>query len=199
MFVFAAITAFMITIIQNEGNLLDATVIDVRGGTDYIFPGNYANLSGNEPSKRFVLESDIIDRNVVKAFLVHGSLYEEEIMTLCDYEASSTENIDLDSLEMECFEQFYNLQLNGQRIYPDYYFAEDPNLERKGLVAYLDIAHLPRGMHKIKLYYNLLEEGQMDSVLVADVEFFKTALPLIQEKALYLEETGDIENRTEGI
>jgi hypothetical protein len=176
MLIFSAITFVMVQSINQEVNLADATVIDVTGGEDFLFPGNYANLANGDPSIRMVFESDIIERNVAKVFVVHGSLYEEEmVLKPCNYEElAESEKYDLDSLEMECLKRFYNLQLNGERIQPDYLFAEDRNLKRKGLVAYLDLAHLPRGMHEIRLYWNLIEDGETDSMLVADVEFFKT-------------------------
>lgn len=178
MLIFSVITFFMILSIDQRENPANVTKIDVDGGKKFLFPGNYLNLADGKPSKRLFIESDIIDRNVVKVFLVHGSQYEEDyILKKCNYnELAEKGNFNLDSLKIECLKFFYKLSLNGEEVKPNYLFSKHPSLGRKGLVAYLDLAHLPRGMHEITLEIDLTEEGgEMYLAQVAEVAFFKDA------------------------
>jgi hypothetical protein len=113
--------------------------------------------------------------------IVHGSEFEEGyILKQCDYEkAMAAEEVAYDSLLMACLENFILLELDGEYISPKYFYTEDRTFERRGLLAYLDLSEYSRGMHELKLYY-LLDEAEegIDTLRVADVEFFKDALPV---------------------
>ena len=182
MLIFCTGTFFMTLIIQQEADIFNSTELTISYGEDYIAPLNYVNLAEGKPSKRLIFESDIIERNVAKIMIVHGSQFEEEyILKQCDYEkAMDMEEVAYDSLLMTCLENFILLELDGEYIYPKYFYTEDRTFERRGLLAYLDLSNYSRGMHEIKLYY-LLDEGEegIDTTRVADVEFFKDAPPLI--------------------
>ena len=185
MSVFVTLTIFMAISIKQESKLFSTLEMVADGGSDYIFPGNYLNLANGKPSKRFILESDVIDKNVAKVFLVSGGqLAEESIAKGCNYkEYASNENLDLnlDSLKMECLKNFYKLELDGEEIHPDYFYFEERSINREGLMAYVDLSSLPRGMHEFKLYLKFIEDGEMKEILRADAEFFKNAPQVLTE------------------
>jgi hypothetical protein len=183
MSVFVTLTIFIAISIKNEAKLFSTLEMAADSGPDYIFPGNYRNLANGSPSKRFILESDVIDKNVAKVFLVSGGqLAEESIAKGCDYEKYATnEKIDLDSLKMECLKNFYKLELDGEEIHPDYFYFEERSINREGLMAYVDLSFLPRGMHEFKLYLKFIEDGEVKERLRADAEFFKNAPQVLTE------------------
>jgi len=181
MLIFCFGTLAMVWSIREKHDLFNTTELTINYGEDYIAPLNYVNLAEGKPSKRLIFESDIIERNVAKLMIVHGSEYEEEyILKQCNYEqALAMEEVSYDSLLMTCLENFILLELDGEYIYPKYFYSEDRVLERNGLLTYLDLSPYSRGMHEIKLYY-LFDEGEegVDTTMVADVEFFKDTPPL---------------------
>ena len=111
-----------------------------------------------------VIESDIIDRNVVKVLLVHGAQYEDDqILKQCGFEEALKDgSVNKDSLALECLKNFYILTLDGQFIHPDFFYTYDRTVQRKGLLAYIDLAILDRGMHEFKLYYKLEKEDGIE-------------------------------------
>ncbi|MCZ4409652.1 hypothetical protein O3Q51_12590 [Cryomorphaceae bacterium 1068] len=181
MLIFCFGTLVMVWAIREKADLLSTTELTINYGEDYVAALNYANLAEGKPSKRLIFESDIIERNVAKVMIVHSSEYEEEyILKQCNYEAAmEMEEVAYDSLMMACLKSFILLELDGQYIHPDYFYTEDRILERSGLLTYLDLSEYSRGMHELKLYYLLdqADEG-IDTLMVADVEFFKDALPV---------------------
>jgi hypothetical protein len=186
MFIFCAGTAVMVSSILQDTNLFDSTELTTVGGDKVISSLHYSDLANGATSKRLILESDIIDRNVAKLLLVHGSEYEKNyILKQCNYDvAIEQENIRYDSLVFACLENFILLELDGEYIYPDYFYTEDLRLDRRGLLTYLDLSKYARGMHELRLYYLLEKENGMDTINVADVEFFKDAIPLVSPSQL---------------
>ena len=183
MLVFATITMFMVLGIRKEENFLNALEFEITSGKDIIFPGHYRNLAQGEPSKRIIIESDIIDKNVLKVFLVQTAEFEERhIAKHCNFaEKSEIEGINLDSLKMECLTSFYVLSLDGDTLAPNYFVAEDLEYNRRGLVTYVDISHLTMGEHHIELFYRLFrDDGSTYPGRAGDVEFYKT-LPARRE------------------
>ncbi|MGB6037736.1 MAG: hypothetical protein WBG42_15785, partial [Cryomorphaceae bacterium] len=181
MLIFCTGTFFTAIIIQQEAEIFNSTELTVDYGEDYIAPLNYVNLAEGKLSNRLIFESDIIERNVAKFMIVHGSECEERyILKQCNYEkAIAMDEVAYDSLLMTCLENFILLELDGEYIYPKYFYTEDRTFDRRGLLTYLDLSVYSRGIHEIRLYY-LLDEGEdgIDTIRVADVEFFKDALPV---------------------
>jgi hypothetical protein len=188
MLVFSVGTFFMTASIREGENFFDTTELTLSNSKDFLASVNYANLANGKPSKRLIIESDIIERNVAKIMVVHGAEYEEEyILKQCDYEQGlEDDDMPYDSLVFACIENFILLELDGEYIYPDYLYTDDEILQRRGLVSYLDLSEYKRGMHELKLYYLAEEEEGIDTSLVADVEFFKDAPPiLIRQETLF--------------
>jgi len=183
MFLFVVSTFFIAETIQSERSFMKSFEMSADSGKDYLFPGNYMNLALDEPSKRLILESDVIDRNVAKVLLVSsGAMEQESIIKGCNYEElSKTGDYNLDSLKMECLKNFYKLELDGEEIHPDYLYYQDKMIGREGLMAYVDLSALPRGIHEFKLYLKFIEDGEVDERLRADAEFYKDA-PIITSK-----------------
>ncbi|MEM9052438.1 MAG: hypothetical protein AAGC47_10335 [Bacteroidota bacterium] len=195
MFVFTFGTFFMVAAIRDEANFFDTTELTIEYGERFMAPLNYYNLAEGKPSKRMLIESDIIDRNVAKILIVHGSEHEQQyILKNCNYEeALEKEDLDYDSLLFSCLENFILLQLDGEYIYPEYLYTVDRTLNRRGLTTYLDLSQHERGMHNLKLFYIMESEDRIDTNNVADIEFFKDALPIVaSEENAILSDSSDI-------
>jgi len=185
MLLFVASSLLIAESIQSESGLMNSfdLTADSDSSKDYLFPGNYLNLAGSKPSKKLILESDIIDKNVAKVLLVSsGELEKESIIEGCNYnELAESGEHNLDSLTMECLKNFYRLELDGEEIYPDYLYYKDERINREGLMAYVDLSSLPRGIHEFKLYLKFIEDGEISERITADAEFFKEA-PIISQE-----------------
>ncbi|MCH2215548.1 MAG: hypothetical protein MK086_10285 [Flavobacteriales bacterium] len=195
MMVFFAGTVATIEAIQHDVDLFDTSELIIDDDENLISPIHYSNLGEGDASVRMVIESDIIDRNVVKVLLVHGAQYEDDqILKQCGFEEALKDgSVNKDSLALECLKNFYILTLDGQFIHPDFFYTYDRTVQRKGLLAYIDLAILDRGMHEFKLYYKLEKEDGIDTSLVSDIEFFKNALPIyhLNESAILVKEIND--------
>ena len=184
MIIFSGITIFAVSSIEQQENFIDIRELKSNGGENYIFPGNYRNLAGEKPSKRLILESDIIESDVARVLIVHGSQYEEKaILDQCNFQAViDSSGFASDSIKMACLQQFILLQLDGENLEQQFFYTEDRQLERQGLLTYLDLAEVDRGMHELRMFYLLDNDEGIDSLLVSDVEFFKNSLPLVELK-----------------
>ena len=173
---FVGISTLMILSIRNEENIADVIQLRVSENDEQLlFPGHYENLSGGKPSSRIMIPSDIIDGDVLRVFLVHRSAFEGSyILPLCNYEGRK-DTMNADTLAMECLLAFYKLKLDGAPVEADYLFHEKMDTKQIGLQAYLDIAHLDRGMHKLELIYHFSnDDGSIDPTSMAVVEFYKS-------------------------
>lgn len=170
-FLFAVISFFMARSILEENQFLNVMELEVEAVKYKQYHGYYDNLMGEDPSMRIHIQSDIVEEQVLRTFVVHSSSLEEShIYPLCDYQSQRDEpGINLDSLKMICLKRFYKLKLNGKSIEPDFLFHEKQSTGQVGLLAYIDISHLDRGMHKLTLQYMIDQEPVNFSI----VAFYK--------------------------
>jgi hypothetical protein len=147
-----------------------------------MFHGHYRDLAGEDYSIEISLPSRQVDGPVLEAFVVHRTRYEEqEIMPACGYEALKDDpHISQDSLKMSCLRQFYNLGIDGEMVEAKQYYHQHQTTQQDGLLSYVDISNLSRGLHTLELYYQDYDKEQDTSVAVrqAQVEFYKTQAPL---------------------
>ena len=110
---------------------------------------SYSNLNPQERFQRANIQSDIIKDDVLKLFVTHFYNYEDSIKALCDYKrlryASSR-----DSLKLACMKEFYMVSIDDS-LYTeiDWYFNYNSQTNHRGILAYVDISHLEKGMHHI--------------------------------------------------
>jgi len=185
MIAFILISAFMASSIRWDTNAADVLSLRLSDTADQaVFPGHYENLMADRPSNAIQIPSDVIKENHLRVFVVHRSAFEERyIKPLCGYEARA-DSADEAELIMECLDAFYGLKVDGELVEPAFSYFHNAHTRQEGLLAYLDIAHLDKGLHTLTLVYNFYdEEGEYNAREVADVEFYK-ALPAIRLDSL---------------
>jgi len=103
---------------------------------------------------------------------MNAGLQERYIRDACDYDIHKTvEKINLDSLKMECLSSFYKLKLDGKEVEADFLYHLHQKTSQEGIMTYLDISGLEKGMHQLELYYPRDDEEKLSAI----VEFFKVA------------------------
>jgi len=160
------------------------STLDMKVSSDkqyFAYQGHYADAMEDKPSQVIQIPSDIIEGNVLRAFVVHSSGYEEnQIKPLCNFDAKvDASKTDRDSLVIACLRQFYVLEINDSTFQEvDMLYQENTKTKQHGLVAYLDITYLPKGLHKLNLYYRYPSNENRSEPLLskrAVVEFYKAA------------------------
>jgi hypothetical protein len=176
MLAFAVITFLMGNNLRNEENFLDIMIFKTKSDDEEIYFGHYENLYGDHPSQRIQITSDVIESEVLRVFVVHRTQYEQEqILPLCNYDSLiEQEEIDKDSLVLECLTQFYDLKIDDAEVSENFLFHKNHRSGQVGLFAYLDISELEKGLHRLSLYYNFVVEGEEKPTEMAIVEFYKT-------------------------
>jgi len=172
MTLFVVISAFAAENIRRDNQIFNTLIIsDIDDDRFQMYHGHYDNLMGDNPSKWIHLPSDVIDGDVLKVFLVMNSAVQEKwIVEACNYDSlMSIEGIYEDSVKMQCLTSFYGLQIDEERYDADYYYHYKQRTNQEGLLCYLDISDLSRGMHTISIYFKTTEEDRR----YAQVEFFK--------------------------
>lgn len=178
---FVVISITWSTGIRSEREIFSTVDFEVVNDRFHSFSGHYIDAFGDSPSQRIQIPSDVIEGDVLPVFVVHSSRYEErQIKPLCDYDAVVEQKGSLsDSLKLVCLKSFYVLSVNDSTYQnADMFYRENPNTRQKGLVAWLDISHLSRGLHRLFLHYRYPSNENMPEpflVQSAVVEFFKTS------------------------
>lgn len=174
-FIFIFISTFLAFSIRTDSNIADVLSLRLDPKDDNsMYSGHYQNLMGDQPSNIVQIPSDVIRDDFLRVFLVHRSAFERQfIKPLCNYEErldSMAEHI----LKLECLDAFYDLQINDQPIAPDFKYIKKLETNQEGLLAYLDIAHLEKGIHHLSVFYNFQhEDDKINMRKVAEVEFYK--------------------------
>jgi len=178
-FLFAAISITWSIAIRQNAEPLSVVDMSVSSDDEFLYQGHYADAFHDKPSRVIHIPSDIIEGDVLRAFVVHSSAYEERyIKKLCGYEEKANQpEVDMDSLKLECLTQFYVLGINDS-LYEEstMLFQKDLFTKQLGLVAWLDIQHLPRGPHRLTLYYRYPANDKEPRPFLREravVEFFK--------------------------
>ena len=148
-FAYFAITLAIVYQRSNDGDGIDLYDNDVgfnvrtenyddRGAT----PRNTAHA---------MIQSDIIENDVLRLFVRHQPQYEDTIRAMCNY-AVREDTMSDNRLELECLGNFYRVHLQDSLYAPvDWYFHQHPVSEQKGILTWIDIADLPRGSHVLNV------------------------------------------------
>ncbi len=176
--VFIGITAILLLSLQKRFEVFDA--IKLTGLTDgaaTVKAMHYANLSDENIIRTAQIPADIISGDVLKVFIAHRSHTEEFGMKGACFTTDSLtlEKSMVDSVKLNCLNNYYQLGINDSIFTSNYLFMEHPKTKQPGLIAYLDIAYLPRKQHLLKLLYKNINESS-DSIPyypAATIEFFK--------------------------
>jgi hypothetical protein len=173
--VFIIISVFLTLSIRSKTNVADMLALRLSDkDRKSMYPGHYQNLMEDQPSNIVQIPSDIISGKTLRVFLVHRTAFESQyIKPLCDYN-NTPDSISIASLKMDCLDAFYDLSLDNQEVETDFQYIKAPITNQEGLVAYLDISYLERGMHDLTVTYNFLHDTTIDPQKVAVVEFYKS-------------------------
>ena len=178
-FLFVVISITWSMAIRQNAEPLSVIDLSVSSDEEYLYQGHYADAYADDPSRVVHIPSDIIERNVLRVFVVHSSAYEERyIKKLCDYEKKAAHpDVDTDSLRLACLQSFYVLGINDSLYEASaMFFQKDLRTRQLGLVSWLDIRDLPRGPHQLRVYYRFPpKDKELEPYLRerAVVEFFK--------------------------
>jgi len=185
MFIFATSSIFFTFAERNNTNLIDMMVFSVNNDKYELLHGHYENLAEGAYSREIILPSDVIEGDILRVFIVHRTAYEEEsIKKLCDYETRIVQDsVDIDEVKMDCLQQFYDLKIDGKLIETSFLFHEHQKSNQEGLVAFVDIANLDRGIHALELVYNRWDEEKLKYKprVIAEVEFYKVKQTMIEK------------------
>jgi len=180
-FLFVVISITWSMAVRNGKEPLSAVDFIVQSDRFQSFSGHYADVFGDDPSMIVHIPSDVITGDVLPVFVVHSSgLEEDQIKPLCEYDAKvDSIGSPSDSLKLACLTSFYVLGLNDSTFQNvDMLYRENPRTNQKGLVTWLDIQYLPRGLHRLNLYYRYPPNDDQPEPFLrkrAVVEFYKTA------------------------
>jgi hypothetical protein len=151
---FIGLTFYLIGVNSNRASLSKQfTRIEMYGSsaTYNLQSDAYANLKPDEKYQNASIQSDIIKDDVLKLFITHYSVFDDSVKTLCDYRVfDSSESTD--SLKLVCMTEFYNVSVDDS-LYTDinWLFHYNNQTKHRGIVSYLDISHLPKGMHSVDI------------------------------------------------
>lgn len=152
--VFIGVTFYMIGVNGNRASLSKQfTQIEMYGSSaNYNLQSDaYANLKPDEKYQNASIQSDIIKDDVLKLFITHYSVYDDSVKALCEYRVfDSIESTD--SLKLVCMSKFYNVNVDDS-LYTDvsWFFHYNNQTKHRGIVSYLDISHLQKGMHSVDI------------------------------------------------
>ncbi|GAB3327201.1 hypothetical protein GCM10027429_00740 [Marivirga atlantica] len=143
-----------------------------------MFTEHYENLAKTDIIYRIQIERDIIKDDFLKAFIAHNSVNEtfrmKDSCFVNDTVYALRSSLS-DSIKLSCLNNFYLLQVDDSVFTSDYYFMKHPKTNQPGLMAYLDVSYLDKGMHKLHLLYRNTPEKR-DSIPYLEngiVEFIK--------------------------
>ena len=121
-------------------------------GRNAIQTDAYANLNPNPNFQRSSIQSDIIKDDVLRLFITHQKMYEDSIKKLCDYELKVNSSTKRDSIKLACMSNFYQVSVDDS-LYSEaqWFFNYNNQTSHRGIITYLDISHLKKGMHQIDI------------------------------------------------
>ncbi|MTI22474.1 hypothetical protein E1176_15685 [Fulvivirga sp. RKSG066] len=99
--------------------------------------------------QRATIQSDIVKDDVLRLFISHRISFEDSIKSLCNYNEIE-EELQSDSLRLECMKKFFNIEINGEPVTTDQWmFHKDGNTQHRGVLTYINISDLETGLHNL--------------------------------------------------
>ena len=153
-------------------------------------PQHYEDQTNGDYSDYIWIPGREIDQQTLQAFVVHRSSYEEDhIQEDCNFKALKKKYPQkVDSLKLDCLKQFYHLELDKDKVNAPVYYTKNRHSDQDGLLHYIDISHLKKGKHELRLYYNFYNE-EKDTTFKrfrSRVGFYKT-IDKTEDKTLQTE------------
>lgn len=151
---FVVISVFMVGVLSNSGstpgeNWTRISVwSDARGVSS--FSGYYDDQNDDFHSVRAHIQSDIISENTIRLFSVMSINIQDSIKKNCNYD--SLINLDTASyyVDLHCATLFHEVLIDGEKMDSlQWRFHYKQKTDQRGLLTYLDISDLPKGMHTV--------------------------------------------------
>ena len=116
------------------------------------FAGSYDDQNEENPSFRAHIPSDIINGNVLKLFVVANIRYEDRMEQHTPMDSLKLLHQDTSDLALKMISigNFYQILIDGQPIEDlSWLFHYKTHVRQRGYLTYIDISHLPEGMHEV--------------------------------------------------
>lgn len=144
------------------GNIANSSAIPGESWTRLTFWNNRQNVSSysgyyddqNDDfhSVQAHIQSDIISENTLRLFTVLRIGREDSIKKHCNYDSLIQLDTASQYVELHCVSSFYQVLLDDQKIdSAQWFFHYKQKTKQRGLLTYLDITNLKRGMHTLSI------------------------------------------------
>ena len=142
------------------GRIAWSGAIPGESWTRLIFWSTHQNVAGysgyyddqNEAfhSVQAHIQSDIISENTLRLFTVLRIGVEDSIKKHCNYDSLIQLDTASHYLELHCASKFYQVRLDDQKLDSlEWLFHYKQKTNQRGLLTYLDITDLPKGVHRV--------------------------------------------------
>lgn len=144
------------------GKIANSSAIPGEGWTRLIFwsntqnvasfSGNYDDQNDQFHSVQAHIQSDIISENTLRLFTVLKIDLEDSIRKNCNYDSLIQLDTGRHYVQLRCAADFYQVLLDDQKVDSvDWLFHYKQKTNQRGLLTYLDITDLPKGMHTVTI------------------------------------------------
>ncbi len=152
--VFLVLTFYMIGINGDRSSISrQFTQIEMYGSSYryHLQSDAYANLEPDGKYQKASIQSDIVKDDVLRLFITHYSIFDDSVKVNCDYEVFDSRE-STDSLKLACMNLFYKVAVDDS-LYMDipWLFHYNNQTSHRGIISYLDISDLDKGMHRVEI------------------------------------------------
>ena len=113
-------------------------------------PESYDSFNHKSAWKKASIQSDIIKDDVLRVFVTHEVRYEDSLKAICNRE--NLDWVNSDSAKLVAMEKFYLVNVDDS-IYQNqkWIFFNEVHNGHRGVLTYVDISDLDKGMHQVKI------------------------------------------------
>ncbi len=175
---FVVISIFMLDVtsdsatIPGEGWTRLSLWNNARGTSS--FSGYYDDQNEGFHSVQAHIQSDIISENTLRLFTVLKIAQEDSMKKHCAYDSLIQLGTASRYVELQCASSFYQISLDDQPIDSiQWLFHYKQKTNQRGILTYLDITDLPKGMHTLKVR----GPDEMYNFTFAEIPFYRELSP----------------------
>jgi len=175
LFLYTAITFFIAYILLDTRNYF--AQYNTLGGNENVYAGHYENLYEDNPSNVIQIQSDIVEDQVLRVFMVYNTWYFTYFERIHDWEYENITSVP-DSVLFDDINQEFSLNIDDIAIdKPTWYRHNRDKTSQYGFLTWVDIGHLERGPHRLD-FIRFLPNARRDTI---PVDFFKEPGKLIAD------------------
>ena len=160
--------------LRNPGTFTTSYALQIdNSDMELAFEGHYEDRAAPDEFGFAMIPSDIIRDNVLRVFVLHVIGHETDaFLQKCD-DRFRNNNLEEPEFELKCLNDLYRVAVNDSVYTAKGLFQHNATKGVNGLVYWLDISHLPRGMHTAKMYRKIVRPDTSFYAQRAHIEFFK--------------------------